>query len=444
MLDKSIADCLNIQSVVPLHNYTVQDVLSDSLHSAWQFCPEQLSEDLQKFSLQLGNDIPVWSRTNSGSFSTKSTYSALVDNLSELQDIDYSNLWYSKLPPRASVFGWRLLMKAIPVDQQVQLCGVQLASCCVCCHNNHAIEDLDHLFVDGNVAQFFWTTFAGLIKADMMVSPHILNRLHGAISEGPLNHPLIFISLFLIISIIWHIWKIRCSARFEGVILSCERAVDQIVTDLRFSLSHIVFKQGITSHYKAKLHDFGLSVFTPIIAFSLVRWKSAEILFTLNVDGSSKGNPGPSGGGGSFRSHSGQFKLGFSYFYGIGSNMVAESRALLDGLRLAKLHSIPISAIHSDSKALVTLLTTKDAAPPWSLLPWWEELKSFILTFHCPIMHIFREGNQLADALAKYAVQTGCNHEFFSLRELPCVAKGYVIADANGLPNFRKRLVHGP
>lgn len=56
-------------------------------------------------------------------------------------------------------------------------------------------------------------------------------------------------------------------------------------------------------------------------------------------------------------------------------------------------------------------------------------------------MHIYREGNQLVDTLANTAVQTRRNKEFMSLRELPRMARGYAIADAIGLPNFRKRLV---
>lgn len=85
--------------------------------------------------------------------------------------------------------------------------------------------------------------------------------------------------------------------------------------------------------------------------------------------------------------------------------MVAEGRALLDGLRLAKFHDICISAIYTDSMDLIELLKT-NSAPPWSLLPWWGALKQLISLFHCPIMHIFREGNQLTDALANHAAQS--------------------------------------
>lgn len=158
------------------------------------------------------------------------------------------------------------------------------------------------------------------------------------------------------------------------------------------------------------------------------------------MDGASKRNPGPSGGGGCFRNPHGQVKLGFSYYYGIGSNMVAEGRALLDGLRLAQLHNIRLFAIFTDSQILVELLNKKKD-PPWSLLPWWNSLLHIYYTLDCPIIHIYREANQVAGALANYAVLIGGNSEFSSTRELPMLAKCYAIADANGIPNVRRRHV---
>lgn len=48
----------------------------------------------------------------------------------------------------------------------------------------------------------------------------------------------------------------------------------------------------------------------------------------LNVDRAAKGNPGHAGGGGIILDSKGQFKAGYSRYYGITRNMVAEVRAL--------------------------------------------------------------------------------------------------------------------
>ncbi|XP_043692976.1 uncharacterized protein LOC122643420 [Telopea speciosissima] len=54
----------------------------------------------------------------------------------------------------------------------------------------------------------------------------------------------------------------------------------------------------------------------------------------LNVDGASKGNSGPSGGGGVIRDSSGNVVMAFANFYGHCTNTEAEMRLILDGLQL--------------------------------------------------------------------------------------------------------------
>ncbi|MQL74981.1 hypothetical protein Taro_007355 [Colocasia esculenta] len=85
----------------------------------------------------------------------------------------------------------------------------------------------------------------------------------------------------------------------------------------------------------------------------LVRWIPPLVDFCLNVDGASKGNPGLCGGGGCIRDKHGTILLAFANFYGVGSSIIAETRALCDGLRLAYFLGIRLSAIYSDSSTLV-------------------------------------------------------------------------------------------
>ncbi|CAA7397120.1 unnamed protein product [Spirodela intermedia] len=47
----------------------------------------------------------------------------------------------------------------------------------------------------------------------------------------------------------------------------------------------------------------------------------------LNVDGAARGNPGPAGGGGILRDHTGSIIFAFSYFYNIQTNTAAEAMA---------------------------------------------------------------------------------------------------------------------
>ncbi|MQL85627.1 hypothetical protein Taro_018150 [Colocasia esculenta] len=76
--------------------------------------------------------------------------------------------------------------------------------------------------------------------------------------------------------------------------------------------------------------------------------------FCLNVDGASKGNPGICGGGGCICDKHGKLLLAFANFYGVGKNIIAETRACMcDGLRLAHFLGVRLSAIYSDLSTLV-------------------------------------------------------------------------------------------
>lgn len=440
LIDKPLLDTFNLSIHSEFGKCSVQEVLSDPTHGIWQLpISRHLMDTARNYILYQRDDIPVWTLTNSGQYSSKSTYVFLMDSGSR-QSGQISKLWNSAFPIRASLFCWRLLKQAVPVDSQVQSCGVQLASSCVCCRGAHSVEDLDHLFIHGEIAKVFWSAFSPLLPSSWSDIPHIRNRLHTALIDSVMSCPKDVVALLVMELVIWHIWKIRCSIKNDNSWRPLDYLAELLVEDLQILLKRIRFKQEFGRDFYSKLQAFGLVANSPKILFIIVRWKYAEFGYTLNVDGASKGNPGLAGGGGCIRDPRGQVCLGFSYFYGFGTNTVAEGRALLDGLRLAQLHNISISAIYTDSMVLLMLIQSKQS-PPWSFLPWWEALTELISHFHCPIRHVYREGNQLADALANHAVHVGHNQEFAFLQDLPQMAKGYAISDANGLPNFRKRIV---
>ncbi|MQM22166.1 hypothetical protein Taro_055214, partial [Colocasia esculenta] len=75
-----------------------------------------------------------------------------------------------------------------------------------------------------------------------------------------------------------------------------------------------------------------------------------DTLSHLNVDGAGKGNPGECGGGGCIRDRRGHVYVAFAHYYGFENSMLAETRALCDGLRLANMLGLRLSIVNSDSK----------------------------------------------------------------------------------------------
>ncbi|XP_077217986.1 uncharacterized protein LOC143852487 [Tasmannia lanceolata] len=156
----------------------------------------------------------------------------------------------------------------------------------------------------------------------------------------------------------------------------------------------------------------------------------------LNIDGAAKGNPGESGGGGVMRDAKAKVIFAFAFFYGTSTNMVAEARALLDGLRLCKAFGFKNFVVESDSKVLMDFISKK-GSHPWSISFFWPEiidLMDFLGPHH---QHQFREGNQVADALANEACKSRSHQIFHGWSEMPRIARGAARCDTNGFPNIR-------
>ena len=76
----------------------------------------------------------------------------------------------------------------------------------------------------------------------------------------------------------------------------------------------------------------------------------------LNVDGASRGNPCPAGGGGILRDHCSRISFAFSHFYYVQTNTSAEAMAIRDGLLLCEARDLRDIVLESDSCVLVDML----------------------------------------------------------------------------------------
>ncbi|GAV83710.1 RVT_3 domain-containing protein [Cephalotus follicularis] len=83
----------------------------------------------------------------------------------------------------------------------------------------------------------------------------------------------------------------------------------------------------------------------------LVAWeRPLSLFFKLNIDGSSKGNPGNLGAGGLIRDNSGNWVLGFTCFIGVCFSIQAKLWGLREGLKLALNMHIENPLVETDSQ----------------------------------------------------------------------------------------------
>ena len=134
----------------------------------------------------------------------------------------------------------------------------------------------------------------------------------------------------------------------------------------------------------------------------LLRWRPAPFPFvTINTDGSSSGNPGPTGAGGLARTHAGTWLWGFFLNLGCTNNTVAKLWGIRTALTLAWDKGHRRVLLQSDSLLAVKWISTEVDFPVeitnlvldcrWLLRREWE----------AHVEHVWRETNSYADALAK-------------------------------------------
>jgi ribonuclease HI len=123
-----------------------------------------------------------------------------------------------------------------------------------------------------------------------------------------------------------------------------------------------------------------------------------------NIDGGSRGNPGPAAFGAYITFPDGA-NIEIKGFIAHATNNVAEYHGLLAALRWAADHSVGTLHIRADSELLVKQMTGQYRVKNPGLLPLYEEARQLIrrigrVTFE----HVRREFNQEADRLCNEAM----------------------------------------
>ncbi|MQM16861.1 hypothetical protein Taro_049823, partial [Colocasia esculenta] len=137
-----------------------------------------ISRVMENISLSDTPDACAWMCNVNGIFFTSSAFQAVRPH--GINRPTLLNIWHHAFNPRASIFGWRILHRAMPTDDRLFDCGIHLASLCSCC-KNPSIEDLDHLFLTGELASMLWR-WASPLLSDQVMGPHITSTSWNTIS----------------------------------------------------------------------------------------------------------------------------------------------------------------------------------------------------------------------------------------------------------------------
>ena len=130
-------------------------------------------------------------------------------------------------------------------------------------------------------------------------------------------------------------------------------------------------------------------------------------MYVANIDGASRGNPGPASYGVVLRDPDGKIALELGKNIGRETNNVAEYFALLAALDYAATHNIAALRVRSDSELLVRQMQGRYKVKSPDLKPLHERATKLSRQLrYFAIEHVRRELNTGADALANVALDS--------------------------------------
>ena len=163
----------------------------------------------------------------------------------------------------------------------------------------------------------------------------------------------------------WELWVNRNKARFENK----KQTAALMIANITVAIQGIMNQKSLVVKRRVA-DDAFLRFFSDCVAaprsteFIISKWiclPSGRL--KLNSDGCSRGNPGESGGGSVLRDDKGRVLWAQADSYGVTKNMVAECRALLQGLKLCAASGVASVDIEVDSMVLVQIMQQQASIP---------------------------------------------------------------------------------
>ena len=172
---------------------------------------------------------------------------------------------------------------------------------------------------------------------------------------------------------------------------------------------------------------------------------SAAAAYRANIDGGSRGNPGPASYGVVIRDPRGEVVAKLKKYIGRTTNNVAEYYGLIAALDYAQQHGIRALRVESDSELLVRQMQGRYKVKSPELRPLFERAHKMAQAFESfRIEHVYRERNAEADALANEALDetAGTNSPSAAKPKAPAASEARKLRAryANGALQLREPL----
>ncbi|XP_070046776.1 uncharacterized protein [Nicotiana tomentosiformis] len=140
--------------------------------------------------------------------------------------------------------------------------------------------------------------------------------------------------------------------------------------------------------------------YKPYVITKRITWQLPyERMYKCNTDGAYRGNPRPSSNGFSVRNGTRDVVFSMAEEIGISTNIVAEARAIVEGLLYCVQRQLHPFIIETNSLVMKKIIEGKWDIP-WNIGKEVKKIKEIKENYNVIFQHVLREGNTVADFLA--------------------------------------------
>lgn len=346
------------------------------------------------------SDELVWLKDKSGTYTTKSGYAVAKLN-TEAEPFDQfdwkKRIWQVNTSPKLRHLLWKATAGALPVGSAIQNRGMAIDANCKRCGE---LETELHVLFECPFAKRVWSQLPCMHSPSSR--PQLPNSVMNLIESCSkiVNLPPTGLSdIPLFPWVFWTLWTNRNKLLFESKDFSVEETVLKILQDSR------AWKGAQESqHIPAVPQCVDPSLLAPNNLLPPPSSLSGTNTWSLYSDAAWDSKTGRCGMGWHFRDYTDAPAGNFSsYRRSVPSALVAEALALKAAVQSAVTRGVDSLRVFSDSKSLITLLSTKKNHV------WIQgilfDIHSLSVSFSSISFHFIpRLGNTLADTIAKSAL----------------------------------------
>ncbi|KAF7829553.1 ribonuclease H [Senna tora] len=333
-------------------------------------------------------DHLAWKHSKDGSFSTKSAYHAISHG--DVQDGHrfWNLLWKWKGMEKIRSFLWLCGHDRLLTNVARKRRGIAATDVCTRCNN--APEDLLHTLMDCPKAKSIWLKLVHPGKWHIFFSASSLDWLTLNLSSNLGSSRNDWDVVFAISC--WYIWRMRNAEIFYG---SRVGTADPVMAILKWASDSIrAMDKNVMGGYRCD----------PSVVDRFICWNKPEFGWVkFNVDGARKDSLNLTTCGGVARDSSGRFLFGFVRDLGDGTVLNAELWGILSALEVSWHKGFKKIVVESDCLVAVKLVNdlVQMTHPCSAILSQIHHWATF--DWEVRFVHVHREGNYAADALAAYA-----------------------------------------